>query len=76
MSSKRRRAAYVDSGQASVLPLLLNITQVAQLLGVSRTTAHRLLDSGQLKYRRVGADRRVPRAELFDFANRDLVGAK
>ncbi len=58
-------------------PLLLNITQASRVLGLSRTTVHRLLDTGELRYRRVlGGDRRVPRSECVRFANSGLIGVE
>lgn len=56
-------------------PLLLTLTEAARLLGISRTTIHKLVGNGSLPYRRVGADRRIPRAALESFAQSELVQA-
>jgi excisionase family DNA binding protein len=56
--------------------LLYTVTAAARRLGVSRTTLHKLLDSGDIGYRRVGSDRRIPDAELVAFAERGVVRAE
>lgn len=51
----------------------LRLSEVARLLGVGRSTAHRLVVSGELRGFRVGATWRVLRADLeaFVFAMRN-----
>lgn len=48
---------------------LLTIKRAALELGISRNTAHRLVDDGRLRFVRVGTDRRVPLAEVRRFAS-------
>jgi excisionase family DNA binding protein len=70
------RGEPVPARVGSEAPLLFTVTAAAHFLGLSRTTVVALLNAGQLRYRRIGADRRIPRTELIQFANRDLVGAE
>ncbi len=46
----------------AALPLLLSVHQASQLIGVSRTTLYKLMDSGELFYVHIGGSRRVPAA--------------
>jgi excisionase family DNA binding protein len=55
---------------SSDLPLLLAVPRAAKLLGISRSAAYRLADSGELPVRRLGGRIYVVTAKLFD-----LVGA-
>jgi excisionase family DNA binding protein len=55
-------------------PLLHTITSAAQRLGLARGTVIKLLDTGELRYRRVGADRRIPQTELRRYAGSELIG--
>ena len=52
------------------LPLLLTVHQASQLIGVSRTTMHKLMDTGQLFYVHIGASRRVPLQAAHDYLTR------
>ncbi len=45
-------------------PMLLRITDAARLIGVSRTTAYRMLESGELPCVRFRRSVRIPRAAL------------
>jgi excisionase family DNA binding protein len=46
-------------------PLLLRVTEAAELLGISRSTMYQLIASGQVKVLRIGRATRVPRQELM-----------
>lgn len=48
------------------LPLLLSVPHAAKLLGVSRSAAYRLADSGDLPVRRLGGRVYVITAKLFE----------
>ncbi len=54
---------------------LHTITGSAQLLGISRTTLHRLLDAGEIGYVRIAGDRRIPHSELTAWTERNTVKA-
>lgn len=56
-------------------PLLHTITDAARRLGLARGTVIKLLDRGELRYRRIlGGDRRIPETELRRYAESELVG--
>jgi excisionase family DNA binding protein len=58
-------------------PLLYTISSAARRLGLARGTVTKLLDRGELHYRRIlGGDRRIPEAELRRYAESELVGAE
>ena len=59
----------MNNGSA-VLPLLLNVQQAAQLIGIGRTTVYKLMDSGELFFVHVGASRRVPLQAAYDYVDR------
>ena len=48
------------NNRPTALPLLLTVHQASQLIGVSRTTLYKLMDTGQLSHVHIGASRRVP----------------
>ncbi len=52
------------------LPLLLTVHQASQLIGVSRTTLYKLMDTGELSYVHIGASRRVPLQAAHDYLTR------
>lgn len=45
----------------------------ARWLDISRSTLFRLMNSGELEYVRIGADRRIPKAALVDYVLRHRV---
>jgi excisionase family DNA binding protein len=49
------------------LPLLLTVHQASQLIGVSRTTLYKLMDTGQLAHVHIGASRRLPLQAAHDY---------
>jgi excisionase family DNA binding protein len=48
-------------------PDLLSVKEVQQALRVGRSTAYKLLTSGELKSFRIGATYRIPKAYLMDY---------
>ncbi|GFG97354.1 hypothetical protein MTIM_32330 [Mycobacterium timonense] len=48
------------------LPLLLAVPRAAELLGISRAAAYRLVDSGELPVRRLGGRVYIVTARLRD----------
>jgi excisionase family DNA binding protein len=52
-----------------ITPMLFTAEQVAQVLGVGRTTVYGLLSRGQLPSVRIGASRRIRRRDLVEFVN-------
>ena len=48
-------------------PLLLTIPEIAEILGVGRSTAYSLIHSGQIKSIRVGRLIKVPKTALEQF---------
>lgn len=51
------------------LPLLLSVPHAAQLLGISRAAAYRLVNSGELPVRRLGGRVYVVTARLRDIGS-------
>lgn len=54
--------------------ILLDRKEAASLLSISLRTLDSLLARGELKTRRIGRRRLIPRQELEQFARRDHVG--
>jgi len=46
---------------------LLDMTELQSALGVGRSTAYRLIRSGQIRHLRVGRKIKIPRWALMDF---------
>ncbi len=74
-------ADVVEAFQAAVADMLaheandLTTQEAAKLIGVSRPTLIRLLDTGKLPYRRTNGDhghRRIPRRAALDYLRVDL----
>jgi len=66
-------ATAMAAGQAvSVTPIstVLTTQQAAELLGITRPTLVRLLESGQIPFTKPGRHRRVQLADLVDFQTR------
>jgi excisionase family DNA binding protein len=55
------------STAATTPPDLLTLTEAAELLRVSRATAYRLVQAGELPALRVGHGLRIDRAELHEY---------
>lgn len=49
------------------LPLMLDIKDVAQILGIGRNLAYSLVNSGEIKGLRVGTKIRIPKQALIDY---------
>ncbi|HZN74483.1 MAG TPA: helix-turn-helix domain-containing protein [Micromonosporaceae bacterium] len=56
----------MDRKEIEQLPLLLAVPRAAKLLGVSRSAAYRLADSGDLPVRRLGGRIYVVTSKLLD----------
>ena len=54
-------------GGAAPHPLLLSVTEVAELLRIHRATVYDLLATGQLRSTTLGRRRLIPRAALEEF---------
>ena len=69
--SKRSRSKRVPlSSEAEVSEArLIPLKHALERLGISRTTAYRLMKSGELRTLRVGARRMVTRSELIRILN-------
>jgi excisionase family DNA binding protein len=60
-----RRTSEVDGAQREDLPLLLAVPRAAKILGISRSAAYRLAESGDLPVKRMGGRIYVITAKLF-----------
>ena len=60
MPARKETASVPVDISPVALPLLLSVHQASQLIGVSRTTLYKLMDTGELFY--VSGSRRVPAA--------------
>lgn len=49
------------------LPLMLNVNDVAKILGIGRNLAYSLVNSGEIKGLRVGTKIRIPKQALIDY---------
>lgn len=49
------------------LPLVLNVNDVAKILGIGRNLAYSLVNSGEIKGLRVGTKIRIPKQALIDY---------
>jgi excisionase family DNA binding protein len=59
----------MQSNQRDDLPMLLAVPRAAKLLGISRSAAYRLAESGELPVRRLGGRIYVVTAKLFDLVD-------
>ena len=65
--------AHGNAVSLSALPKELSTQQAATVLGVSRPFVIRLMDEGELAYRRVGSHRRVKLEEVMAYLERSKV---
>lgn len=49
------------------LPLVLDVKDVAKILGIGRNLAYSLVNSGEIKGLRVGTKIRIPKQALIDY---------
>jgi excisionase family DNA binding protein len=54
---------------------LASIREAEEFLSVGRSTLYKLMDSGELRFAKVGKCRRIPWRALREYAERCLVGA-
>jgi excisionase family DNA binding protein len=64
-----------DAREQLVADGLLGIEDARKFLSCSRSTLYGLMDSGKIKFLKVGRNRRIPRRALLEFASAQLVGA-
>jgi len=51
----------------SELPITLRVSDLQQILGLSRSSTYKLVHSGRIKYLTVGRSILIPRSELIQF---------
>lgn len=49
------------------LPIMLDVKDVAKILGIGRNLAYSLINSGEIKGLRVGTKIRIPKQALIDY---------
>lgn len=49
------------------LPIMLDVKDVAKILGIGRNLAYSLINSGEIKGLRVGAKIRIPKQSLINY---------
>lgn len=49
------------------LPIMLDVKDVAKILGIGRNLAYSLVNSGEIKGLRVGTKIRIPKQALIDY---------
>ena len=54
------------------IPLVMNVEEVAKLLGIGRNTAYDLIHSGQLKHIRIGRQIRITRTAILEYLGMPL----
>jgi excisionase family DNA binding protein len=64
-NEREGRMSEVDGTQREDLPLLLAVPRAAKILGISRSAAYRLAESGDLPVKRMGGRIYVITAKLF-----------
>lgn len=68
------RASKPPGGEHELLgDGLLTVIAAADWLAISRSAVYQLLNAGEIAYVRIGADRRIPRRALIEYANTRLV---
>ena len=51
----------------SELPISLRVSDLQEILGISRSSAYKLIHSGRIRYLTVGRAILIPRTELIQF---------
>jgi excisionase family DNA binding protein len=51
----------------SEIPMLFNVTQVAKIMGVSKSQVYNLMNSGRLGSVSIGRSRRVTNGQVHEF---------
>jgi excisionase family DNA binding protein len=67
------RAAALEPGDL-VQEGLATVPEAAEFLGLSRGTIYNLMERGELKYAKIGRNRRIPWAEVKRLAAASMVG--
>lgn len=52
------------------LPLVLSVSELADVLGVGRNSAYTLVNSGDIRVLRIGKNIRIPQSALMEYLNR------
>jgi excisionase family DNA binding protein len=55
-------------------PLLLRASEVARLLGIGRSKVYEMMQTGELPTVRIGSAVRVPRAALYGWIDKRIMG--
>ncbi len=63
-----------NAAAALVVDGLVNVSEAAEFLRLSRSTVYTLMDQGQLAFVKIGRSRRIPRRALIELAARGLRG--
>jgi excisionase family DNA binding protein len=53
---------------------LADVREAAEFLSMSRSSLYKLMDTGELRFAKIGKARRIPWRSLRDFAERSLIG--
>lgn len=53
---------------------LLRVGDAAKFLSVSRAMVYKLMETGQLRYVKIGRCRRLPKQSITDLAKENLIG--
>ena len=66
----------MSSGQAIELVAdgLASIAEASKFLGISRSKLYEMMERGQVRYCKLGRNRKIPWAEVRHLAARSLVG--
>lgn len=67
---------YLEQMDLILADGLLNVSQAATFLGLSRATLYNLMDSGQIIYAKFGKARRIPKNAIIEYAKRHLIGGQ
>jgi excisionase family DNA binding protein len=54
---------------------LMTVNEAAEFLGLSRSRVYGLMESGELRFAKIGKSRRIPRRAVTAFAASRMVGA-